>query len=81
MAAQGETLMQAMASISAGAYGDSLAASSAYDGNAYAGQMERMEENEEGNGSCMKGMLVALGIEAAAGILICCVWQSLHFVR
>src|SRR5580658_7385572 len=67
MAAQGETLMQATASISAGAYGDSLAAPSAYDGNAYAGQMERPEENETADGSCMKGILVALSIEAAAG--------------
>jgi len=73
--------MQAMASVSAGAYGDSLAAPSAFDGNAYAGQMERLEENEKADGSCVRGILVALSIQAAAGILICFVWQGLHFVR
>ena len=73
--------MQATASISAGAYGDSLAAPSAFDGNACADQLDLMEEIETADGSCMKGILVALGIETAAGILICFVWQGLHFVR
>jgi hypothetical protein len=73
--------MHATASISAGAYGDSLAAPSAYEAQAHAEEMERLQELEEGNGSCMKGILVALGIEATAGILACFVWQTLHFAR
>jgi hypothetical protein len=73
--------MQATASISAGAYGDSLAAPSTYEAQAYGEEIDRLQEFERADGSCMKGILVALGIEATAGIFVCFVWQTLHFVR
>jgi hypothetical protein len=73
--------MQATASISPDGYSDSLAASSAYEARAYAEQTSHSLEYDESDGNCIKGILVALGIEATAGILICFAWQTLHFVR
>jgi hypothetical protein len=73
--------MHATASIHAGSYGDSLAASSTFETPANMAEMDRLEELEAANGSCMKGILVALSIEVAAGILICGVWQFWHFAR
>jgi hypothetical protein len=74
--------MQATASITAGAHGDSLAASYPYNEQAHAEEMDRLQKFYEDDGNCMRGILVALGVEAALGILIFCfVWLGLHFVR
>jgi hypothetical protein len=73
--------MQATASISSDSYSDSLEASSIYEARAYAEQMKHSLEYDESDGSCMKGMVVALGIEVFAATVICFVWQALHFAR
>jgi hypothetical protein len=44
-------------------------------------QMDRMYEADERNGSCAKGMVVALSLEAGASLLLCAIWQAWHFIR
>jgi len=73
--------MHATASIPVGAHGDSVAAASTYKPAASREQIDRLEDAEETDGSCLKGILVALSIEAAAAILACGVWQVWHVVR
>jgi len=44
-------------------------------------QTDRIDETDERDGSCAKGMIVALSLEAGASLLLCVVWQAWHLIR
>jgi hypothetical protein len=44
-------------------------------------QMDRMDEADEQDGSCGKGIIVALSLEAGASLLLYAIWQAWHFIR
>jgi hypothetical protein len=73
--------MQASASVSSDSYSDSLADSSASEAQADEEQIRHALKYDESDGNCLRGLVLALGTEVFAALLICCAWQALHFAR
>ncbi len=42
---------------------------------------DRMDEADERNQSCAKGVMIALGLEMGAVMLVCATWLGWHLIR
>jgi hypothetical protein len=60
---------------------DSLDASSAWQARPCEEELDRLEGDNESDGSFVKGAVVALGIEAAMAFVGCFIWQIWHHIR
>ena len=76
----GEILMHATASVVHGTYDSTCSASSQWDAPASAEEFDRLEGDNDSDGSFVKGALVALGIEAATAFMVCSIWQIWHLI-
>ncbi len=72
--------MQATASIPTELYSSPLTAPSVCEGPAFAGEVDRADEANAPDGSPVKGLLVALCVEAAAVLLCCGIWRAWHLI-
>ena len=73
--------MHATATILTEAYGSSLSSHSVYEAPAIADAMDRVYESEVQDRSPVKGMIVALGMEAATALLLGGARMAWHFIR
>ncbi len=73
--------MHATASTLAEPHSIPLSAPSECKAPASAEERDRVQESAVPAGSAMKGLIMALGIEAATALLFCCIWQAWHFIR
>lgn len=73
--------MHATATILTDAHSSLLSASSVCEAPAFAEERHSAHESNVVDGSCVKGLIVALSLEAAAVLLFCAVWQTWHFMR
>jgi hypothetical protein len=74
----GETTMHATASMLPETYSNTFPSPSAHDASVIGRDVENAEAPE---GSAVKGLIVALGLEAAAVLLCCGIWQASHLIR
>lgn len=73
--------MHATASILTETYSSSLSMPATRKAPASVEETDRAHEPNVPDGSCVKGLIVSLGMEAAAVLLFCSIWQAWHLMR
>jgi len=73
--------MHATASMVTGAYAGPGLAPSGCEAPAFPKESDCQSESGAQDGSCIKGFIVALGLEAATALCICGIWQVWHLIR
>ncbi|HXR38744.1 MAG TPA: hypothetical protein VN776_06610 [Terracidiphilus sp.] len=73
--------MHATASMLTEAYSSPLSSPLVYEAPAIAKEMDRVHGSDVPDGSAVKGLMVAIGMEAAAALLVCVTWAAWHFIR
>ena len=73
--------MQATASMLPQAYSSSLASSFVCEAPALTKEMDRAHGSDSRDGSAVKGLFVAVGLEAGAALLACVTWLAWHVIR
>jgi len=73
--------MQATASMLPEAYSSALSSPLVYEGPALSKEMDRVHGTDAPDGSAVKGLVVAIGMEAAAAFLVCITLLAWHAIR
>lgn len=73
--------MHATASMLSDAYSGPVLAPSVCRISEIAGEPDHFYETIAENGNCVRGLVVALGLEAATALSLCLLWQVWHHIR